>query len=181
MTRAEKVHRARRFRDEGLLLREIGERMGVAVQTVHDWLNDPNGTKLRARKDSYRGTCQYCGEPTMGGNGPTKAPRQCTACFHERSRRWDAEIVLEAIRQFAARYGRPPVATDWNPAHARAVGRGEVADRFYEDGCWPLFTYVQFHFGSWNAGIEAAGFAPVRPGHYRRSVRRAVRPVQLAG
>lgn len=67
-------------RAEGWLFREIADYMDVALQTVNDWLNDPDGSKLRARKDSYRGTCQDCGAPTDGSNGPDSAPTRCNHC-----------------------------------------------------------------------------------------------------
>lgn len=70
---------ARELRGGGLLLREIAERMGVAVSTVGSWLTDPDGSRLRARKDGYRGVCEVCGAPTTGGNGYL-APRMCHRC-----------------------------------------------------------------------------------------------------
>lgn len=34
----------------------------------------------RARKETYRGTCEECGAPTNGCNGPSKASRICATC-----------------------------------------------------------------------------------------------------
>lgn len=76
----ELVAAAQRLRAEGLTHGEIGERFGVANQTVHAWLSDPDGAKQRARKDSYRGTCIDCGAPTNGSAGPSKAPQRCQSC-----------------------------------------------------------------------------------------------------
>jgi DNA-binding NarL/FixJ family response regulator len=39
--RAQSVAEASRLREQGLLLREIGDRMGVSPKTVHAWLSDP--------------------------------------------------------------------------------------------------------------------------------------------
>jgi transcriptional regulator with XRE-family HTH domain len=80
MTRLEKATIAQGLRAQGLLQRQIAERMGVAIQTVDSWLNDPDGSRLRARKNSYRGACEQCGAPTDGSNGPGKAPKLCLAC-----------------------------------------------------------------------------------------------------
>ena len=85
-------------------------------------------------------------------------------------------MLIEAIRDFAERYGRPPQVLDWNPAMARAQGFPERAERFYEDG-WPHVQYLQKRFGSFNAGIRAAGFEPTEPGKhgpYRYRSRRKV-------
>jgi hypothetical protein len=79
-SRAERVREAQRLRAEGLLLREIGQRMGVAKTTVHAWLSDPDRSLEKARKDSYRGICDTCGGPTDGSNGASAAPTRCLQC-----------------------------------------------------------------------------------------------------
>jgi DNA-binding NarL/FixJ family response regulator len=91
---------ARELRAEGLLLREIGERMGVSLKTVHSWLSDPGGRRLRARKESYRGSCIDCGAPTYGGDG---APHdRCQGCntLHaaERQRAMGERRAREILR-----------------------------------------------------------------------------------
>lgn len=78
-TRAESETMAAALRAEGLKLREIAERMGVAVSTVDAWINDPGGKRLACRKSSYRGSCEVCGAPTDGSNGVEKAPSRCSA------------------------------------------------------------------------------------------------------
>jgi IS30 family transposase len=81
VTRAEKVAKAQELRRSGLKLREIGEQMGAAVSTVDGWLNDSDGSRLRARKASYRGTCEDCGGPTSGtSSGVAREPRWCKTC-----------------------------------------------------------------------------------------------------
>jgi hypothetical protein len=52
--------------------------MGASPRTVGDWLNDPDGSRTKARKERYRGTCLDCGGPTTGGlgRGPN-APLRC--------------------------------------------------------------------------------------------------------
>jgi hypothetical protein len=61
--RAENVAEASRLRQQGLLLREIGARLGVSAKTVHTWLSDPEGSKARERKRRYRAVCVDCGGP----------------------------------------------------------------------------------------------------------------------
>jgi transcriptional regulator with XRE-family HTH domain len=94
LSRAEKAVLAGEFRAQGLLLREIAERMGVAIQTVDAWLNDPDGSRLRARKATYRGSCERCGVPTDGSNGPNRPSRYCFEC-------WTGVISPEINRQKA--------------------------------------------------------------------------------
>lgn len=79
MTRAEKVATAQRLRAEGLLLREIAERMGAKLKTVSGWLSDPDLSRQRARRETYAGTCIDCGAPTDGSGG-YGAPERCTHC-----------------------------------------------------------------------------------------------------
>ena len=136
LSRREKVAVARELREEGLLLREIAERLGVAKQTVHAWLTDPDGSRLRARKDSYRGICQECGGPTNGSRGPGRAPKTCLTCLT-----WSEEAILEALRAFAAVHGRSPRCCDTRDT----------------EGLLPNAKAVVRRFGSWNAGLVAAG------------------------
>jgi hypothetical protein len=111
-TRAAREAEASRLRSEGLLLREIAERMGVAISTVDAYLNDPGGRRLKARQDSYRGSCTECGAPTNGNNGPTAAPERCIDCV-----RWSDEERIEAIKLWAEKHGGiPPTVNDWRPA-----------------------------------------------------------------
>lgn len=144
MTREEKVARARELRAQGLLLRQIGERMGASKQTVSAWLTDPDGSRLRARKDSYRGTCRRCGAPTDGSNGPDAAPDECMSCARQRrhdERRWTPETIPAAMRRWAVRHGRQPKALDWENAG--------------DD--YPSSSTVVREMG-WDAAIIAAGF-----------------------
>lgn len=65
---------ARTLRSQGLLLREIAAELGVARTTVGQYLADPDGARLKARRDGYRGRCE-CGSPTHGTNAPGRRPR----------------------------------------------------------------------------------------------------------
>lgn len=87
---------------------------------------------------------------------------------------WTRETIVDAIREFKRIYGRPPGAWDWNPAQARQYGHHEFSERFYADACWPHVNTVQDMFGTWNAGIAAAGFTPKRPGEHGRHYRNRV-------
>jgi hypothetical protein len=63
---------------------------------------------------------------------------------------WTRETIIEAIQAFAVARGKPPTANLWN--------------RRDERGSRPSSVDVVREFGSWAAGIEAAGFEKPRPG-----------------
>lgn len=83
---------------------------------------------------------------------------------------WTKPRIIDAIKDYADQYGRPPGAADWNPAMARGIGHPEIADRFYADEIWPTTTPVVKQFGSWNKAIKAAGFTPLPVGRKRGDV-----------
>jgi transposase len=80
MTRAERAAEAAELRARGLLYREIAERMGISISYAQDLISDPDGSRVRARKDSYRGACEICGKATDGSAGRGAAPRFCNRC-----------------------------------------------------------------------------------------------------
>lgn len=136
--REQRVVEAQRLRDSGLKRREIAERMGVSPRTVSDWLWDPDGSRLRARKDSYRGTCEECGGPTDGGRGRGMAPKVSTAC-----RKWTEAEIIAAMQRWAHEHGGvPPTTTEWRNA-------GDY---------WPCATAVK-KYGGWNTLLLKAGLA----------------------
>jgi Homing endonuclease associated repeat len=171
MSRAQKIANAQELRAQGLVFREIAAEMGVAVSTVGDWLNDPDGSRSRARKHSYAGSCVDCGASTSGSNGREHAPKRCRNCsvrFRHETAKWTRVTIVQALREFATRYGRSPAAADFSPHQARKLGHSDRVNRFYADGCYPYATQVQNVFGSWNAAIKAAGLIPTEIGRYDR-------------
>ncbi len=74
-----------------------------------------------------------------------------------RETKWTAESVLEVIRSEGRRLGRAPSLWDFRVSRSKGKGKG-----------LPSECVVSKHFGSWNAAIEAAGFAPRRPGEHRQ-------------
>lgn len=138
-TRAEKVARARALRAEGLKLREIGERLGVATQTAHAYLDDPDLSKQRARRKRYATPCDWCGEPTDGSGGYAKQRSICQAC-----REWPEEAILDAIRRWAEDHdGIPPREVDWH----------------WTGDDHPSSSAVIRRLG-WNNALKLAGFTP---------------------
>lgn len=171
--RAERAKVALALRSEGKTAGEIAAVLGVSRSYAGALFGDPDGSKERARKASYAGTCQECGGRTDGSNGRDHAPTRCQSCQNEYQRsdeyafartKWTRERIIAAIRWWYDIYGEPPAVADWNPHRARhelgdedRARRGEAA---ISAGRVPWHTIVYSRFGSWNAAIRAAGFTP---------------------
>jgi hypothetical protein len=84
------------------------------------------------------------------GRGPN-APRHCPSCAADERRVWTAEAIIAAIQRFVRENGRLPGATEWSQTSERASYA-------------PPSIFVQRRFGSWNAGVAAAGFTPRKVG-----------------
>lgn len=167
--RAANAARVQRLREAGLNGKQIAARMGISHTYVYELLNDPDGIKAKARKDSYRKPCPQCGTLMAGQNGPNKAPKLCRSCAakeQRKTKRWTREAVIEAIQAFAREHGRPPLATEW------------LAPMPYRGTQYPpasaVYSYaskrgggkrVNHPFESWADAIEAAGFPRPKPGH----------------
>jgi hypothetical protein len=64
------------------------------------------------------------------------------------------ELVLRAMRDWQARYGRVPSSYDWSRTHARR--RGGRAIKRLDWGEWPPSSVVSERFGSWRKAREIA-------------------------
>lgn len=166
MSRAENARRAAELHAQGLNGIQIAAAMGVSRAYAYELLNDPKGEGSRARKDRYRQPCVDCGAMTSGCNGLRDTPR-CVTCANRKNGRgktvWTREKIIAAIREWAAEHGEPPAGADWNANQARRLGDEARARRFEDDPRWPWFSIVTRAFGSWNAGIRAAGYTPRIP------------------
>jgi hypothetical protein len=117
----------------------------------------------RCRKRQYGfDPCVDCGGPTSSGPGNGRhAEPLCHTCAYKRNIVWTRGLVIARICEWNERYGAPPAIPDWNAHAARADHNEERALRFEEARpYWPWFSTVIKIFGSWNAGIAAAGFKP---------------------
>jgi hypothetical protein len=99
--------------------------------------------------------CRGCGAYTQPRNGKGDAYAYCKACHPGAiERRWTAERVLAAMREWRDRYGRLPSSYDWSRTHAQR--RGGLALARLSDGDWPSPSVVTGVFGSWTAARAAA-------------------------
>lgn len=147
--------------------KQISSELGVSLSALNNALNDPDGTKQRARRDTYVGSCVDCGAETRSDGTSQSSPR-CLVCAPLAARIWTEDKCVEAIQEFARRYGAPPTVTDLSPALARqtalkvtpekAVRYIEKADRFERDACWPWSHSLSERFGSFANALAAAGF-----------------------
>lgn len=162
--RLELAARVRVLRSRGLTHREIAAQLGISRQYAGGLASDPDGSKARARKDSYRGTCERCGGETNGSEGPSRTPRHCAACrkaIEREAKVWTREAVIDAIQRFAALHGRPPTAADWINADKENHYPPRVS--VYRTSHHPSSP-----FASWADAIEAAGFERPRIGKRQR-------------
>lgn len=157
------------LRRQGWTLEQIGELYGVSRQRVEQILKrdapevqDAARIERVARSEALH-RCIDCGEWRQSGY----LVDRCKRCYVLSQTIWTQEAVVAAIQDYADQYGEPPTAHEWNPALARQLGRPDLGERFYQDGCWPHTHTVQQRFGSWNAAIAAAGFTPRPTGHRR--------------
>ncbi len=174
LERRRAVALARHYREfEGLSIREIAGRLGRSPATIKAYFYDPTGEKARAVKARYQGVCRGCGAYTQPRNGKGDAYAYCKACHPGAiERRWTRWRVLEAMREWRARYGQLPTSYDWSRTHARRRG-GEALARL-SAGEWPSASAVSGVYGSWKAARTAAANQIVhadedRPSPERRS------------
>jgi hypothetical protein len=168
---AEKAAQAAALREQGMTGTAIAARMGISKTRAYELLNDPDGSKTRARKRQYDLECTVCGGRASGTTPSRMVNRDepvCAACSGAHYATWSREAIILAIQEWADEHGGvPPSATDWNRHQAQGRGMDEGVDE-WRSGAWPSTVTVQNYFGSWNAAIEAAGFTPTPSGHYGR-------------
>ena len=106
--------------------------------------------------------CRGCGAYTQARDGKGDAYAYCKACHPGAiERRWTRELVLDAMREWRARYGKLRSSYDWSRTHAQRRG-GQPLERV-ADGRWPAASVVTNLFGSWAAARTAAAWREVAP------------------
>jgi hypothetical protein len=165
-TRLRLAAEAKRLRDdERLLQREIAARLGISRSYAQSLLDDPDGSKARARKESYSQPCPRCGGRISGSEGPANVSPLCAACTLERQheeRYWTRETIVETFQRFYAVNGRGPSVTDVliaNPSIRSKMSDERIADGDAAFAAVPLPSpsVVTREFESWHFALAAAG------------------------
>lgn len=95
------------------------------------------------------------------GAGKSRKPRKPRPRKIDRRVRWTRDLVIARMQEWTRVYGGPPSVMEWMPTQARLRGRPEWAQRFADaKGHWPGARTVMRLFGSWTAGLAAAGLEP---------------------
>jgi transcriptional regulator with XRE-family HTH domain len=157
--------RVAELRANGLTYREVAVELGISRSYASGLAIDPDGSGDRERKDRYQGTCRECGAPTTGSDGRALAPTRCANCearYNHESRYWTRERIIDAIQQFAAVHGRPPIADEWiRPDHEHGYPARSTVYNSHNGRKDPPFE-------KWADAIEASGFP--RPTTRRRTM-----------
>lgn len=157
--REQRVAEVRRLREQGLLFREIGGRLGIATNTAQEYFNDPDGAKVRARKEARVGVCVDCGGPTRN-SGALAVPERCWTCGMAHRSTVQARLALS---QAVTGTGLTWTDTEILDALRAASTDGTLSKTWYElwraSHAGPTVRTVVQRFGSWAAGVEAAGLS----------------------
>jgi hypothetical protein len=145
-TRRRNVLLAQHHRDQGWSVAQIAHLLDRAPATIRGHLHDPTGTKAKARKTSYAGTCERCGTPTSGADGKQRAPHRCQRCKPQSRPRWTHEMVRGAHRFWREHDGFIASSVDWSGTHARRRG-GDALQR-YRIAHWPSQSVIRRLYGS---------------------------------
>jgi hypothetical protein len=159
--RGEQADEVRRLRLQGATFAEIGRRLGVTrAHAQRLWVKVASPEELALVS---RGAARQRAEQA------SQRAREQAARRQQGQRRAARQRVLEDIRAWQRRFGEPPSALDWNRTAARHSHGGWRWRRYESTGrSWPSAEGVRKLFGSWNAAIAAAGFAPRAPGRRSR-------------
>jgi Homing endonuclease associated repeat len=122
-----------------------------------------NRAKIAAAQRWWRarnaGVCSRCGGPTSASEGLSKRADTCATCTRQQQhddRKWNPESIVTALKAWASDHdGMAPSSAAWLPRMPEGM---------------PPVSVVQREFGSWSAGLRAAGLEPRGAGRPRKSV-----------
>jgi hypothetical protein len=145
---------ARHFREaEGHSTAQIAHGLERSPATIKAYFYDPTGEKARAVKALCRAAPRVRRLHAATQRRTRSRLRQCLAS-RAIGGHWTHERVLDAMRDWIGRYGRPPTSYDWSSTHARRRG-GEALARL-DEGEWPAASVVTRLFGTWSAARAVA-------------------------
>lgn len=183
LTRAQKVALIRQSKVDHPTWsdRQRAASIGITYSAFRNLVNDPDGSKQRARRETYRGVCERCGGETRS-DGTSRPSPFCSACavvIHHEERRWTPEAIVETFKRFAEVNGRVPTATDVMfaaPTIRAKLSPERIRDAEEAIARVPLPTSetVRHELGSWEEAVRRAGLQPAptgAAGHRNRSRR----------
>jgi len=137
------------MRARGMSFVDIALHFGIAPETARRWVDDEYRTRSnvasRRWKERSRRLCPFCRV-----NMHRHETEVCRTCSIEQRRYWTRERIIASMHEWEAEYGHQPSARNWLIDNAGTQ--------------YPSCTVVQKIFGSWSAGIKAAGFTPLPSG-----------------
>lgn len=136
--------------ERGDTIKAIAAHFDVKPKTVYEWLADPDGSRARERKLSYRSACPNCGADTSPPAADEEA-RLCRRCAHPSE--WTREAIVAALQDAERELGRRPTSTNFNRTHVTRRGVEALA-RYERVGLDQ--AVMRRVFGSWPAAIVAA-------------------------
>lgn len=146
--RATRVRQINDLRALGLSYKEIARQLGLSPNTCMTYANDPTGKFRAERKERQRRPCP-CGRAMI----LTPEALRCVQCRNEvisaERVRWTPARVVGGFQRFYFEHGLPPTQDN--------IAR-------YQTENYPSIPAVVRHFGSWEAGVRAAGFKPWKHG-----------------
>lgn len=116
------------------------------LDACHEWVaiygTPPRSDNWQRSPDPNRYPCSQTVKTKFGSwNKMLEAAGLPTLTAQTASLLWTRERIIAALHEFAAEHGRAPFAKEWRVASPR----------------YPNAQTVERRFGSWNAGLEAAG------------------------
>jgi hypothetical protein len=165
--------RIRQLRDdEGLMWREVADRVGMTKSRANEVYLDPTGVRARERKTRRSRPCLDCKRPVS--NSGSEPPERCNRC----RRRYTAESMEYRTAMSAHARGRGAIPDTVIVAALReyAVGVARPTEDGYDawrktrpPGAVPATpTILNRYRGSWNAALIAAGVEAPEQRRYGR-------------
>jgi transcriptional regulator with XRE-family HTH domain len=167
VNRAERYAQCKALRDQGLLLRQIAERTGLAISTVSDVLQDPSGETARERKRRFERPCVDCGA-TVNPNGLRDRDVRCLPCEHAFRRTLEHREASSARRAGPWRYTDEEILA---AVRAAAVDGRVTVTLYNAHGEGPSVPAIIRRFGKWNTAVAKAGLRTSCRDHKQRSDR----------
>lgn len=146
--------------------------LGMSIGGYRGLVTDPDGSKQRARRETYKGVCERCGGETKcdGTKTPTtKYCRDCAEIVAHEERTWTPEAIIACFKEFYEVNGQVPTASDpmvANPSFRKKLSPERVAEAeaMMARVRLPFPSAVRREFGTWKAAVESAGLEPAGNG-----------------